>query len=140
MSKRGRQGEGGGQPPKFRSEQLMKDALDLYFMGEGEEAPNKAGMLVHLDISRTTYGDYKAKFPDTIRWAESKIQTWWVKRLAGTSATGAIFYLKNAFAEDFRDKTETDITSAGKPITGMRIVDDDGTGIQNKKSKTEAGS
>jgi len=42
--------------------------------------------------------------------------------LAGTTPTGAIFYLKNAFSADYRDRTETDLTSKGEKITGINYI------------------
>jgi hypothetical protein len=65
----------------------------------------------HLRISRDTYSEYRKKFPDTIKAANDWIENAWVQRLSTTAPTGAIFYLKNAFKEDYRDRTETDVTS-----------------------------
>lgn len=79
--------------------------------------PNKAGLRLHLDISRDTYSEYRKKHPDAIRVADTAIESAWVQRLTSTGATGAIFYLKNAFREDYSDRTETDITTGGEKIT-----------------------
>jgi len=48
-------------------------------------------------ISRDTYNEYKKHFPHAMRAAEGFIENAWVQRLAGTTPTGAIFFLKNAF-------------------------------------------
>lgn len=118
MSKRGRQGEGGGRPPKFKTEEELNKAIDIYFKKAQEEGgiSNKAGLFHWLDIDRSTWFAYSKKYPNTIRNANMWIESVWVTRLAGTGATGAIFYLKNAFKEDYKDRTETDITSGGKKI------------------------
>ena len=76
---------------------------------------------MELDISRPVYADYKKKFPDTIKRAENIIENAWVQRLSGNAATGAIFYLKNAFHLYYRDRRETDITSGGEPLKGIEI-------------------
>ena len=72
--------------------------------------PNKAGLCVYLGICKETYNDYKKKFSDSIKGFESITENAWVQRLGGSSPTGAIFYLKNAF--DYRDKQE--IEQSGK--------------------------
>lgn len=78
----------------------------------------KSGLLLSLDISRETWREYKEReeFVDTIKRAELIIETEWLSRLEGNSPTGAIFYLKNAFKEEYRDRHETDVTSGGKPF------------------------
>jgi hypothetical protein len=44
-----------------------------------------------------------------------------VQRLAGTTPTGAIFYLMNAFRDDYQEKS--DITSGGLPISSLNESD-----------------
>lgn len=78
--------------------------------------PNKAGLCVFLRIDKSTYNDYKQKYPDTIKEVEAVIENAWVQRLRDPGATGAIFYLKNAFKEDYKDRHETDITSKGEQV------------------------
>lgn len=110
MAKHGRQGDGGGQPPKYKSAKLLRERIDEFFelCDDKRQLPEKAGLCVFLDISRDTYSEYRKKYPDTIRYADGYIESNWVRRLGGQSATGAIFYLKNAF--DYRDKTETELS------------------------------
>lgn len=107
----------GGQA-KFETEQAFKDKCLEYFekCAQEKSIPSKAGLRVHLDIDKSTYSDYKKRFPQPLKKAEDIIESEWVKRLSGVAATGAIFYLKNAFFEDYRDRKETDLTSGGKPL------------------------
>ena len=116
--KSGRQGEGGGQPPKYANAKALETIALKYFSkcSKTRELPSKAGLLYHLDISRETYSQYRKKYPDTISKFNKYIEMHWVGRLAGNAATGAIFYLKNAFKEDYKDKQETDITSKGEQV------------------------
>jgi hypothetical protein len=80
--------------------------------------PNKAGLCIWLNIHKDTYNEYKKKptFSDALKGAEMWIENAWVQRLAGNAPTGAIFYLKNAFKEDYKDRSETDITSGGEKL------------------------
>lgn len=108
----------GGRPPKYANEAKIAKEIVAYTKNCGKEhqMPNKASLCIWLGISRDTYNEYKKKFPDAIKGAEAWIENAWVQRLAGNAPTGAIFYLKNAFKEDYRDRHETDITSGGKPL------------------------
>jgi hypothetical protein len=115
------------RPPKYKSEDVFNTAVNAYFKmcDEKHLMPNKAGLCYELDISRDTYNEYKKRFPDALKRLESYIETAWVQRLAANAATGAIFYLKNAFKDDYRDRTETDITTANLPFN-LTIVQKDG--------------
>jgi hypothetical protein len=133
----------GGRLPKYATKEALKKAVDLYLdscfeetivkVGKGKdeenkvlrqriEMPNKAGLCYFLGISRDVYGEYKKKFPDTIKEIEAVIENAWVQRLWGNSPTGAIFYLKNAFRDSYKDRHETDITTGGDKITGIEYV------------------
>ena len=111
------------RPPKYATEELLKDKVVAYFekCEEKKEMPNKAGLRLFLDIDKSTYSDYKKKFPNPIKRAEETIENAWVQRLGGNAPTGAIFYLKNAFFEDYRDKVEQTIDGSLK-IEGVEIV------------------
>lgn len=94
------------------------NTVDSYFAlrSNKEEPPTKSGLLLRLNISRQTWANYKERpeFLDTIKRAELLIEEAWVQRLTQQACTGAIFYLKNAFKEDYRDSK--DITSDGKAL------------------------
>lgn len=113
-----KQGEGGGNLPKYASEEALKEKILAYF----EQADlkkriySKAGLMSFLDISRPTWMEYKKKYPNATRVAEFAIEEVWIDRLTAPGATGAIFYLKNAFKEDYKDRNETDLTSGGDKL------------------------
>lgn len=122
--KHGKQGEGGGAKPKYASAGEIRKATKSYFDTciKDKQMPNKAGLCVSLKISRDTYNEYKKKYPDTLKGIEAYIENCWVQRLNSNAPTGAIFYLKNAFKDDYRDKHETDITSKGERIEGINYI------------------
>ena len=60
-------------------------------------------------LDKHGYSDYKKRFPNPIKKSEDLIEGAWVKILKGNSVTGAIFYLKNAFSDDYRDKREQEL-------------------------------
>ncbi len=113
-----RQGEGGGKPPIFKNDRKFQEALLDYlrFCEKKKKMPNVAGFCARHWMGRRTYYDLAKKYPLTTKAFESSLENVWVDRLGSASATGAIFYLKNAFREEYKDRTETDITSGGKPI------------------------
>lgn len=109
----------GGRPPCFETPEELMAKVVRYF--ENVEAvhgrygiPTKAGLIAELGCSRDSYNEYKKKegFSDTIKRAEKAIEMAWVERLAApVQATGAIFYLKNAFAykDQIHNKNEDTI-------------------------------
>ena len=111
----------GGRPPKFTGLEKVTELIKGYFDScqKSHTLPTKAGLCIFLNISRDTYNEYKKKpqFSDTLKGAELYMEDLWLQRLAGNSPTGAIFYLKNAFKEEYKDRHETDVTSGGKPIS-----------------------
>lgn len=113
-----KQGEGGGKPLKIPNESILVDLIENYFKlcEEKRVIPNKASLRYALQLDRTTYNDYKKRYPNTLKRTEDWIESCWIQRLAGQAATGAIFYLKNAFKEEYKDRHETDITSKGEQI------------------------
>ncbi|HEX9804234.1 MAG TPA: terminase small subunit [Candidatus Dojkabacteria bacterium] len=116
-----------GRPIKYTIEELQT-LIDSYFVDceKDKKIPNKAGMRIKLDIVRDTFNEWRHNqekgFSDAIKKAEQRIEEAWVQRLNYNAATGAIFYLKNAFKDDYKDRTETDITSGGEPIAGFQYV------------------
>lgn len=108
-----------GRPPKYSKAEDLVSAANKYFekCDLARQLPEKAGLCLALGITRETYSQYKkGDFSDAIKGFELYIESNWVRRLGGQAATGAIFYLKNAFRDDFKDRNETDVTSGGKPI------------------------
>ena len=107
-----KQGENGGRPPKYDDGEVLRAKASDYFRlcDDTHQKPEKAGLCLFLGIDKSTYNDYKKKFPHVLKSMELFIESAWVRRLDGQAAVGAIFYLKNAFREDYKDKTETDMT------------------------------
>lgn len=110
----------GGRPPKYSTKaELLKKANEYFdHCNSFFQLPEKAGLCLYLNITRETYSQYRKdkRFSDAIKAMDSYIESNWVRRLSGNSATGAIFYLKNAFHQDYRDRVENDITSKGESI------------------------
>jgi len=122
-----------GRPLKYDAETFLQTVAG-YFATRGQiGAPTKAGLLLYLGISRETWREYKERpeFVDTIKEAELKIEDAWNQQLLGPGATGPIFYLKNAFKEEYRDKQEVDHTTQGKAITGFNFIPNGGTDTDN---------
>ena len=107
-----------GRKPKYKTSALLEERIAGYFdqCQQGNLMPNIAGLCIFLELDRTVLWDYEKKFPNAVKGAKRAIESIWVQRLGGPNATGAIFYLKNAFHEFYKDRHETDITSNGKTI------------------------
>lgn len=116
------QGEGGGKPLKIPSEDILSELVENFFKSceEHKHIPNKAGLRYALRLDRTTYNEYKKRYPNTLKRAEDWMEQCWIQRLNGQSPAGAIFYLKNAFKEDYKDKQETEF-SGSVALTGVEI-------------------
>ena len=113
-----------GRPPIFKTEQEFRQALLNYltYCEENKKIINIAGFCAKNGFGRDVYYDYGKKYPHTKKAFEASLEAAWVERLAGANATGAIFYLKNAFREFYKDRTETDITSKGEKILGIDYI------------------
>jgi len=124
-----------GQPPIFKTEEDFHNSFRDYLLDceKNKKMPNIAGFCAFNDMGRNTFYQYVKKFNDTGKKIDAALEDIWVNRLGGNSPTGAIFYLKNAFRENYKDRTETDITSDGKPIPiygGLSKHNSDGKDIQ----------
>lgn len=116
-----------GRPPKFKKKEEIEEIFKVYSADceKNGKILSKAGLLYFLHINRTTYNRLKKKkeFSNTIKEIEDLIEDAWIQALHhGKQATGPIFYLKNAFKEEYKDRTETDITSGNKPIPILQNV------------------
>lgn len=102
-----------GRPTKIASLEELAEKVSAYFdkCEELKEMPNKAGLCNFLDIDKSTYCEYKKdghKFAYPIKRFEKITENAWVQRLGGNSPTGAIFYLKNAFWEDYKERQQVE--------------------------------
>jgi len=121
----------GGRPMKFTDVVELQALIDAYF--KGREEMNKpftiTGLALALDTTRETLMDYekKGEFSDTIKKAKARCENYVEEYLfEGKNQTGAIFALKNY---GWKDKSEYDHTSAGKPIPiiPLYVPGDNGT-------------
>lgn len=102
----------GGRPPKYKNADEIALKANEYFelCEKNRQQPEKAGLCLYLGIvSETLLAWSKDKrFSATIKSIQLYIQSAWVRRLNGQAATGAIFYLKNAFKDEFKDRYENE--------------------------------
>lgn len=124
-----------GRPPFANSKEELSLYIHQYLKYIGKrEYPNVAGLCFYLGISRETYYDYKSKdkFSDTIKAFEQFSENRWIQRLHQPHAVGAIFYMKNAFSDNFRERSVTDHNvHLPKPIIDVHPNNSD------KKNKEE---
>lgn len=124
------------RPLLFKTVSELQSKIDAYFEScfDNQEIKDKkgnttgyiktqirpytvSGLAVALDTSRQTLINYeeKADYFDTVKKAKDIIENWTEEQLyRSTQVTGVIFNLKNNY--DWKDKTETDITSLGERI------------------------
>lgn len=128
-----KQGEGGGRPSIFRNE--FKDIKDLQdrineYLDSCERfgtVPTKAGLMISLGIpNRERYSKLKkdGKYRDTLKATEMYIEEQWNQALRDRQAAGPIFYLKNAFKEEYKDKNETSIRFPKPILDGITPKDE----------------
>lgn len=104
-----------GRPLKWENVEQMKKEIDLYFEKTPEEEWTITGLALALDTTRDVLIDYQVKddFSYTIKKAKEMVHNAYEKDLRRKGRSGDIFALKNF---GWRDKTETDITSAGEKL------------------------
>lgn len=116
-----------GRPPKFSSPEDLQEKIDGYLKEceKKKNYPTKGGLALYLDTTRDLLSDYEKKeeYSDTIKGIYQVIEDTWVQGLQKkNSVAGIIFYLKNAFGKDYRDKQELDHTSKGESILGINYI------------------
>jgi len=132
-----------GRPRKYTLEELEAIRENwLSTCAEQKRLITKGNFCLFAKISRETWNEWQKEgheFADTIKEIEGFIEDAWVQRLAGNSVAGAIFYLKNAFKESYKDRYDTDITSGGEKIVpiyagkSLQRHDSDAEDIQSEK-------
>jgi len=111
-----------GRPLKFETVEELQRMIDSYFDNTPEDEWTITGLALALDTYRQTLINYEGKedFMDTIKKAKQIVENGYEKDLKKHGRTGTIFALKNF---DWKDKTETDITSAGKALSSITSED-----------------
>ena len=112
-----------GRPPVYESDKELKERIEEYFNSLIEEEtqqyvtrPTMTGMALFLGYaSRQSMYDNakKEEFSYIITRAQQVIAMSYEEMLLTKVSSGAIFALKNM---GWKDKTETDITSAGNEL------------------------
>jgi hypothetical protein len=104
-----------GRPLKFKTVEELDQAINGYFDNTPKDEWTWTGLALYLDTSRQTLINYKERpeFFDSIKKGLERVENGYEIDLKKSGRTGTIFALKNF---DWKDKNETDITSAGKPI------------------------
>jgi hypothetical protein len=142
-------GNNGGRPPKYKSAKELEAQINAYFdhiQGEKRgrkwirpaEAPTVTGLALFLGFaSRQSLLDYKEKqeFTDIIKRAVTVIEHGYELKLSGTTATGAIFALKNM---GWQDKYYGELTGKdGKDLYSTKTDDELKDLLKSTLSKLE---
>lgn len=106
----------GGRPLKFETEEALKKQIDAYFTETPKDEWTITGLALALDTSRKVLCEYEDRneFSNAIKKAKLKVENGYEIDLKKSGRSGTIFALKNF---DWKDKTETDITTGGEKIT-----------------------
>ena len=103
---------------------MIKDiekTMLMYFktVQERRKLPNRAGLCVSLNWTRDRYFKEResGEYAELLSRFEQKCEDIWIQRLGTNSSTGATFYLKNAFKQDWNDETTIKLTMP-TPILG----------------------
>lgn len=104
-----------GRPLKFKTVDELQSKIDEYFSTVNQDEWTITGLALHLDTYRQTLINYEEKddFMDAIKKAKQKVEYSYELDLKKSGRSGTIFALKNF---DWKDKTETDITTNGENI------------------------
>lgn len=106
-----------GRPLKFGSVEELQLKIDQYFEDTLKEEWTWTGLALYLDTSRETLREYKERpeFVDSLKKALLRVENGYEIDLKKHGRSGSIFALKNF---DWKDKTETDITTGGDKLEG----------------------
>jgi len=117
-----------GRPLKFATVEDLQAKIDKYFLDTPQDEWTITGLALELDTSRQTLLEYEGEvegrgqsqaYADAIKKAKLKVENGYEKDLKKHGRTGTIFALKNF---DWKDKSETDITSKGKQIGAAAAI------------------
>lgn len=132
-----------GRPLKFRTVEELQEGIDAYFAETPKDEWTITGLAMGLDTYRSVLIDYGSgkydaedrEFSYAIKKAKQKVENGYEIDLKKHGRTGTIFALKNF---DWKDKTETDITTGGEKINTVG-VESRAASILNEQGTTEGG-
>ncbi len=96
-------------------EQKFRDYIE--YCHKEEKLANIAGFCVFCDINRDTYYAQKEYYSDTIKKIEQMLEEEAIN-CKSINDTFKIFYMKNKFSEDYRDRQELSVTQKVYDIEG----------------------
>ena len=102
-----------GRPRRYEPDELLKKFQDyMEYVKENEKFANIAGFCLFADIDRETFYYYKKveEFSNTIKKIEFALEDYTLSD-KNMNPTLKIFYMKNKFSDQYKDKIEHDITS-----------------------------
>lgn len=107
-----------GRPLKFKTVEELQSKIDEYFKDTPKEEWTITGLALALDTYRQTLCNYEEKdeFLDTIKKAKLRVENGYEIDLKKSGRSGTIFALKNF---DWKDKSETDLTTKGESLNNM---------------------
>lgn len=116
-----------GRPLKFQTVQELEDKINKYFADTKIEDWTITGLAIALDTFRDVLIDYGSgkydtedrDFSNTVKKAKHMVEHSYELDLKKSGRTGTIFALKNF---NWKDKSETDITTAGEKLGGAAEV------------------
>lgn len=116
-----------GRPLKFPNLEALQERIAEYFDKTPKDEWTITGLALALDTYRQTLVNYEHKdeFVDAIKKAKQKVENGYEIDLKKHGRSGTIFALKNF---DWKDKSETDITSGGEAMTPVLVKFLDGKG------------
>lgn len=114
-----------GRPLKFKTVEELQEKIDSYFTDTLREEWTITGLAMALDTYRQTLINYEGKeeFVDAVKKAKQRVENGYEIDLKKNGRSGTIFALKNF---DWKDKTETDVTSKGESISPILVKFIDG--------------
>ena len=109
-----------GRPLKFKSVEELDTKIQDYFDTTPKDEWTITGLALALETTRQTLVEYEDRdeFVDTIKKAKLKVENGYEIDLKKHGRSGTIFALKNF---DWRDKTETDLTSKGEALQPLLV-------------------
>jgi len=116
-----------GRPLKFKTKEALEKKIKAYFDETPKDEWTITGLAMALDTYRDVLIDYQngkydtddSEFSNTIKKAKLQVENGYEIDLKKHGRPGTIFALKNF---NWRDKSETDVTSGGEKIQGIEFI------------------